>query len=140
MVTKYWIGIATKDHVMAGVRGGFCQLGHGKHTPVARLNANDWIIYYAPRAQFDGSDKLQSFVALGQIQAREPYCVQMSSDFSAWRRDVHYHNANEARIRPLLDKLSFIDSKHWGLKFRRSLFEITHANFATITQAMNVQL
>ncbi len=141
MVEKYWIGVATKDHVMAGVQGGFCQLGHGKHAPVARLNTNDWLIYYAPRAQFEGKDKLQSFVALGQIQPRDAYHAQMSSEFSPWRRDVEYHQTQDAKIRPLLDSLSFIESpNHWGLKFRRSLFEINQDDFEIITQAMNANI
>lgn len=140
MSEKYWIGIATKDHVLAGVKGGFCQLGHGKHAPIARLNTHDWLIYYAPRAEFEGKDKLQSFVAVGQIQPHDAYHAHMSSEFSPWRRDVQYYPTQDAKIHPLLDSLSFIDSQHWGLKFRRSLFEINRQDFAIITQAMNANL
>ena|SRR5664279_630830 len=35
---RYWIGVASRDHVMKGVVGGFCQLGHGKAAPVKRLS------------------------------------------------------------------------------------------------------
>ena len=32
--TRYWIGVASRDHVARGVAGGFCQLGHGKASAV----------------------------------------------------------------------------------------------------------
>ena len=41
MPTRYWIGVASRDHVMKGVAGGFCQLGHGKSAPVKRLAPGD---------------------------------------------------------------------------------------------------
>jgi hypothetical protein len=47
--TKYWIGIASHDHVQAAVNGGFCQLGHGKEAPVLRLRRGDLIVFYSPR-------------------------------------------------------------------------------------------
>jgi hypothetical protein len=34
---RYWIGAASRDHVMKGKAAGFCQLGHGKAAPVKRL-------------------------------------------------------------------------------------------------------
>ncbi len=141
MATKYWIGIASKDHVQGGVQGGFCQLGHGKHIPVKRLNPGDWIIYYAPRTQLKDGDKVQAFVALGQIQPGEPYQIEMLDDFSAWRRDVEFQEAHDADIHPLLPQLSFIeDPRHWGILFRRSMFEINQDDFALIAQAMGVEI
>ncbi|MBZ0297074.1 MAG: EVE domain-containing protein [Anaerolineae bacterium] len=139
-MAKYWIGVAAKDHVMVGFQGGFCQLGHGKHRPVERLNPGDWLIYYAPRTKVEGGDKVQAFVALGQIQAGEPYQPEMAEGFSPWRRDVVYRDIQEVEIQPLLSQLSFIDDvRYWGIKFRRSLFEITPADFSRITQAMGVE-
>jgi hypothetical protein len=128
---NYWIGVATKDHVMVGVAGGFCQLGHGKHAPVKRLSPADWLIYYAPH-------HVKAFVAVGQVQPGEPY--QQGDNFSPWRRDVRYLDAVDAPIHPLLDSLSFVtDTRHWGILFRRSLFEIPQDDFALITRAMQVE-
>jgi hypothetical protein len=45
-VTRYWIGIASSDHVEKGIQGGFAQLGHGKLAPIRRLSPGDWIAYY----------------------------------------------------------------------------------------------
>lgn len=139
MSTRYWIGVASKDHVLAGVQGGFCQLGHGKHEPVKRLNPQDWLIYYAPRTKLDGGDKVQALVAIGQIELGEPYQVALSEDFSAWRRDIVYSESEEAPIRPLLEQFSFVkDMRYWGYNFRRSVFEITRDDFELIVSAMNV--
>ena len=41
---RYWIGVASKDHVSRGVDGGFCQLCHGKAQPLKRMASGDWII------------------------------------------------------------------------------------------------
>ncbi|MGB1288502.1 MAG: EVE domain-containing protein, partial [Aggregatilineales bacterium] len=138
---KYWITVAAKDHVMIGVNGNFCQLGHGKKAPVARLKPADWLTYYAPRTKLKGGDRVQAFVALGQIKPGEPYKVKVSDEFLAWRRDVDYSKGEDAAIHPLLDKLSFIDDKrYWGIKFRRSLFEVNHDDFMIIASAMSLQL
>ena len=49
-MARYWIGVASRDHVMRGVAGGFCQLGHGKAAPVKRLEARrlDRLLVAAP--------------------------------------------------------------------------------------------
>jgi len=31
---RYWIGVASKNHVALGVAGGFCQIAHGKAAPL----------------------------------------------------------------------------------------------------------
>ena len=41
---KYWLGIASKDHVARGVAEGFCQLCHGKKTPLQRMRRGDYIL------------------------------------------------------------------------------------------------
>jgi hypothetical protein len=47
---RYWIGIASLDHVRKGIESGFCQLCHGKTGPMRRLAPGDWIVYYSPRS------------------------------------------------------------------------------------------
>ncbi|MCA9896137.1 MAG: EVE domain-containing protein [Anaerolineae bacterium] len=138
-MSRYWISIASSNHVAIGVEGGFCQLGHGKHTPVMRLKPDDWLIYYAPRTQLKGGDKVQSFVAIGQILEGEPYQHAQTEQFTPWRRDVNYLDAETTPIRPLLHILNCIhDPQHWGMQFRRSLFEIDQHDFEIIADAMSV--
>ena len=67
MTTKYWIGIASRDHVRMGTAGGFCQLGHGKAAPVRRLGSGDRIIYYSPRERMRDGAPIQAFTAIGKV-------------------------------------------------------------------------
>ena len=136
---RYWIGVASRDHVKGGEAGGFCQLGHGKHAPVKRLAPGDGIVYYAPRERLDGGDPVQAFVAIGRIRPGEAYQATQSEMFQPWRRDVDFFPCEEAPIRPMLDELSFIpDRSRWGYPFRRGAFEIPQDDFLTIARAMQV--
>ena len=140
MPTRYWIGVASRDHVMKGVAGGFCQLGHGKSAPVKRLAPGDWIAYYSPRSTFEGGEPVQAFTAIGRIKAGEPYEADVGGGFHPVRRDVDYRKAAQAPIRPLLDRLSFTGSRQsWGYAFRRGSFTVTVEDFLTIAEAMGVR-
>ncbi|QPC82543.1 EVE domain-containing protein [Phototrophicus methaneseepsis] len=141
MSQHYWVGVVVKDHILKGVDGGFCQLGHGKKSYVQRLAPGDWLVYYAPRTTLKDGDPVRAFVALGQVKEGDVYQHQEASDFHPWRRDIDYSSGTEADIYPLLDQLSFIqDRTHWGMQFRRSLFEVSRADFEIITEAMGVSL
>ena len=138
-MTRYWIGVACKEHVQNAVRGGFAQVCHGKLGPLNRLEEGDGITYYSPTLGFGGKDPCQSFTAIGKIKAGDPYTFAMSKDFIPWRRDVSFLKSREAPIRPLLDHLSFIkDKQKWGFPFRRGCFEISRDNFQTIAHAMGI--
>ena len=140
MPTRYWIGVASRDHVMQGVAGGFCQLGHGKAAPVKRLAPGDWIAYYSPRSKLEGGEPVQAFTAIGRIEAGEAYEADMGGGFHAIRRDVAYRKAAEAPIRPLLDRLSFTSGRQsWGYAFRRGSFTVSAEDFLTIAEAMGVR-
>jgi EVE domain len=139
--SKYWIGVASRDHVGKGVAGGFCQLCHGKNNPLKRLTPGDWLIYYSPRTAMLKGEPVQAFTAIGQILTGEPYSFDMGQGFRPYRRDVRFVNAQEAAIRPLLDKLSFIKNQHaWGYQFRFGLFAIPELDFQQIATAMQAQI
>jgi hypothetical protein len=139
--TKYWIGVASRDHVSTGVKGGFCQLGHGKLSAVRRLSLDDWIVYYSPRTQLNGGEPLQSFTAIGRIADREPYLFDMGNGFVPARRNVAFVEAREAPIKPLIAKLDFIKNKrNWAYPFRFGILSIAENDFRLIAQAMGVTL
>ena len=137
--TKYWIGVASRDHVLGGVAGGFCQLNHGKAGPISRLKPGDWIVYYSPRETMGSGEPVQAFTAIGKIRPGEPYVGEMGGGMRATRRDVDFLKAREAAIRPLLETLSFTKGRAgWGFAFRRGSFAITEADFNAIADAMGV--
>lgn len=138
-MTRYWIGVASREHVQGGATGGFAQVCHGKSGPLERMSEGDWIIYYSPMISFGGKDRCQSFTAIGKIKEGEPYTFAMSEDFIPWRRDVTFFPSKEVPIVQLLERLTFIkDKKRWGFPFRRGCFEITHGDFNMIAKAMGV--
>ena len=134
-----WIAVASADHVQHGRLSGFMQVCHGKGTPLRRLNANDWVVYYSPTMTFGGKDKVQSFTAIGQITEREPYQVDMGNGFCPFRRDVRWYESREALIMPLLNELDFTkNKKNWGYQFRFGLIAISNHDMQLIARAQDV--
>ncbi len=140
-MARYWIAVASREHVLRGVVGGFAQVCHGKQDPLKRMNAGDWIVYYSPVEEFGGKEACRQFTAIGRIKPKQPYQFQMSVDFIPWRRDVDFVDAKEVAIEPLVAKLSFIKNKqHWGFPFRRGCFEISEDDFNFIASSMKVDI
>ncbi len=136
---RYWVGVASRDHVRRGVAGAFAQLGHGKRPPLARMAPGDWIVYYSPRTRFPDGEPYQRFTAIGEVLTGEPYQVRMSDDFVPYRRAVRFLRVEEAPVQPLLPGLAFIkDKRRWGYLFRRGHFEISERDFRLIATAMGV--
>ena len=137
-MTKYWIGVASREHVKNGVEWGIAQVCHGKGGPLKRMKAGDGIIYYSSVEAFGKKDACQKFTAIGKIKEGEPYQFEMSKNFIPWRRDVAFNKeAKDADIKPLIEKLSFIKNKdRWGFPFRWGCFEIQKEDFQIISHAM----
>jgi hypothetical protein len=134
---RYWVGVASAEHVARGVAGGFCQLNHGKAGPVARMRPGDGLVYYAPRERMGEGEPVQAFVAIGTVAEGEPYQGVMG-DFLAMRRDVRWWPVERrAPIRPMLDALSFTRGQpNWGMVLRRGSFGIAAEDFGLIVEAM----
>ena len=67
LARRFWIGVASRDHVNLGVKGAFIQLNHGKHAAVRRLKAGDAVIMYSPRTAYPDGEPLQAFTAIGTV-------------------------------------------------------------------------
>lgn len=134
--------MASAEHALRGRDArpvGFMQVCHGKAAPLRRMSPGDRVVYYAPAQTMGGTDRLQSFVSMGVVQAGEPYAFDMGGGFVPYRRDVAYVAAQSAPIAPLLDQLDFVENpQRWGYPFRRGLFEIGVADMRRIASAMQV--
>lgn len=140
MNTKYWIAVASREHVLRGVDGGFCQVCHGKGVPLRRMKGGDWIIYYSSKEQFGADEKCQRFTAIGQIKNDVIIQADMGNNFHPFRRDVAFQPCEEVAIQPLIPQLGFIkDKQHWGAPFRYGLLEISATDFQLIASQMNPQ-
>ncbi len=63
MTARYWLGVASRDHVLIGVNGGFAQVCHGRRGPLSRMQPGDGLIYYSPTGVFRGTNPLHAPVA-----------------------------------------------------------------------------
>jgi hypothetical protein len=138
---KNWIAIASADHARRGrdeMVPGFMQVGHGKLSPLKRIQPGDLVTYYSPTVSLGGKEKLQSFVSFGIVEPGEPYAYDMGS-FVPYRRNVRYLKAVETPIAPLLDAFEFVENRaRWGYKFRFGLFDINDHDMALIALAMKI--
>ncbi len=134
---KFWIGVASKEHVTNGVALGICQFCHGKLAPAKRPSKGDFVIYYSSKQTMEGSERYQKFTAIGIIKDDTPYQVEMGNGFKPFRRNVGYFDATHADIKPLIPNLPFIKNKtSWGYVFRYGFLEIDKTSFDIIANAM----
>jgi hypothetical protein len=137
----FWINTVSRDHVAAGVAGGFTQANHGRPTSLRRVRRGDLIAFYSPRTSYPDGERLQAFTAIVHVTDDEPFQVEMRDDFHPWRRAIDPIPASETPIGPLIDELNCIpDKRRWGLPFRRGLFEIRRDDFQRIARAMRAAI
>ena len=128
---KYWIGVVSKEHVMRGVAGGFCQVCHGKAAPLNRMKKSDWLLYYSPTLRMCDAQKYQAFTAIGQITDDAAYPFPMSESFIPFRRDVDsLAIKQECTIDVVRQHLEWL---HYARQLRYGHFEVS-ADFARLVQ------
>jgi hypothetical protein len=137
---RFWIGVASLDHVRQGQEGGFVQLSHGEEIPLKRMQSGDSLVYYSPRRSAQAQGKYQSFTAIARMTDSDVYPFFLPEGFVYFRRNARYLQCRDASILPLIDQLSFIENKqYWGYPFRSGHFEISSEDFQLIARAMDVE-
>lgn len=64
----------------------------------------------------------------------------MTPDFKPYRVNVKYTKCEEAPIKPLIERLSFIKNKtRWGAGFRFGQLKVPAADFLLIAHAMGAE-
>jgi len=135
--TKYWVIVASKDHVQQGMAEGIAQACHGKSSPLKRMKKGDALVYYSGKQTMGKPDKCQAFTALGKVMDDDTYYVQVSEDFCLSRRNIEFLPSQDTSILPLIDTLDFISNKKsWGYPFRFGFFEINQHDFDIISSHM----
>jgi predicted RNA-binding protein len=134
---KYWIIVASKDHVQRGLAGGFIQANHGKAAPLKRMDAGDWVIFYSPKLEYGKPEKCQCFTAIVRVVKDDVYQHDMGGGFIPFRRKVQFLPSNDISILPLINDLTFIkDKTHWGAPFRFGTLQIPEEDFLLIASRM----
>ncbi|WP_025145994.1 EVE domain-containing protein [Pedobacter jeongneungensis] len=138
--TKYWIIVASKDHVKNGIAEGFAQACHGKASPLRRMHKGDFIIYYSSKQTMGKPQPCQQFTAIGKVIDEQTYQFQVSEDFCPSRRNIEFLPGKDISILPLIAELDFIpNKKSWGYPFRFGFFEIKYHDFELISSQMLIQ-
>ena len=134
---KYWIIVASKDHLQLGIAGGFIQANHGKAASLKRMHAGNWVIFYSPKVEFEKTERLQCFTAICKITDENIYQHDMGGGFVPFRRNVQFLPSKDVSILPLIAELTFIqDKKHWGAPFRFGTVQIPENDFRLIAGLM----
>jgi hypothetical protein len=134
---RFWIGVASRDHVNVAVTGAFIQLNHGQRVPVRRLKAGDGLIMYSPRTAYPDGEPLQAFTAIGTVVTGDVYQVEVTPDFRPYRLHVQFVPSTQAQIKPVIPHLSFVKSKaNWGAALRFGLLEVPRGDFTLIAERM----
>ena len=138
---KFWIAVASAEHVRRGRQDGFMQACHGKSAPLRRVRPGDGVVYYSPTKTVDGKVRMQAFTAFGIVREGEPHVVDMGAGFRPWRRAVDWQPARDAPIRPMLQALSFTAGRtNWGACFRFGLLPVSESDFYVIAAEMGVSV
>ena len=134
---KYWVLVASKDHVKNGLAEGIAQACHGKATPLKRIRKNDFILYYSGKQTLGNPELCQQFTAIGKVADDDTYQLQVSEDFCPSRRNIEFMPSEDVSTLPLINDLNFIQNKKsWGYPFRFGFFEIQQQDFDLISSKM----
>lgn len=135
--TKYWIIVASRDHVKNGVAQGIAQACHGKASPLRRMHEGDYVVYYSGKQIFGKMEKCQEFTAIGKVKDEEVFQFKMTENFCPFRRRIDFFESKDVSIIPLIDQLAFIRNKaKWGAPFRFGFLEIPKEDFELISSKM----
>jgi tyrosyl-tRNA synthetase len=134
---KYWVIVASKDHVKNGLAEGIAQACHGKASPLKRMRKNDFILYYSGKQTLHNPQLCQQFTAIGKVADDEIHQLHVSEGFCPSRRNIEFMPSKDVYILPLIDELNFIQNKKsWGYPFRFGFFEIQQQDFDLISSKM----
>ena len=150
---RYWLLVASRDHVRNAIEGGFCQANHGKRAPMERMKKGDGVVFYSGRETLVRNEKggqkgeiCQRFTGIGRVSGEEVWQVRQvmggKDHFEPWRRSVEFsamdgEGTRDVDIKPLIERLEFIrDKKHWGASLRFGFLKIGEGDWEVVEKAM----
>lgn len=137
MAQKHWIAVVHKSLATIMAQHGFVAFSHGKKLAADKVSVGDSVILYAPKTDFEG-DPVQAFVGLAAVTGEQSTERAFpGTDLTAWTRAARFAKTRDVPVKPMLEDLGFVTNpRYWGMAFRRSLFEISQADFDHIEKAM----
>ena len=141
---RYFLIVASRDHVLKGVEGGFCQANHGKKAPLMQMKKGDGVLFYSARETYTPKSKgkadgkmCQKITAMGRVKDDDVFQVKVFEGFEPYRRNVEFLEGKEVSILPLIERLGFIrDKTHWGASLRFGFLKIAEGDWDIIEKEM----
>jgi hypothetical protein len=134
-MTKYWLAVVQRSHVLKGAELGIVQTNHGVRGGIQRMSPGDGLVYYSPKTDYPEGEPLRQFTAIGTIAVGDPW----QTETGLWRRAVVYEPASPTPIAPLLDSLELTrGNKNWGFIMRRGQIEISESDYKLIATEMGI--
>lgn len=134
---RYFVAVASREHVEKGVEGCFAQACHGKRWPMLKMTAGDRILYYSPTEKFRSKAPCRKFTAAGTVREGQAYTFEMEPGFVHWRRDVDFENDIAAvDLSLVVSQMHVFSGGNPGLILRRGFFEIDRKDFDTVYRYM----
>jgi hypothetical protein len=123
---KHFIFVAPDDLAAACVREGVARLPEDQALP--RLTEGDGVVVYAPRTAARNGDRIEMFVAIGQV-------ADAAMDFPRVNWSA---SATPAAIHPLLPRLDLtrLLGAQWEQALAKGRIAVSAADFAAIAEAM----
>lgn len=130
-----WLGVVSAEHVRRGVGLGIAQIGHGKRAGLARMKANDTLVYYSPVDRLGDRTPLRQFTAIGTL-ADDAIWQEDEGDFRPFRRRVRYEDAQAVALEHVTALLRLTAAPNWGYQLRRGLVPLDDEDVAVLRERM----
>jgi hypothetical protein len=69
---RHWLVVASRDHALRGVEGGFIMANHGTRPPLARMSPGDGVLVYSPTTTYPRGEPLRAVTIVGEVTGEEP--------------------------------------------------------------------
>jgi hypothetical protein len=138
---KFWLIVASKDHIEKGVSGGFAQACHGKMKPISKPQKGDGVLFYATREKYnENTNRIKRITAVGFFED-EKVDVHEIEDKLFYKRKVNFEiPIREINLKDYLKDIGFIENKEkWGMYLRSSMREIPKKDFDFLHSKMKLE-
>ncbi len=136
-MTRYFLAVSSRDHVLTGVATGLCSAGSGSSALFAQMAEGDWLVYYSPKELHRQKTPCRRFTAIGKVEKGGISIPLVSEGLSGPHRPFRYLRCYPVPAAALVRSLSFVrDKKRWEPSLLRGLVELKREDFDVIAQAM----
>lgn len=131
-MTRYFLFIASHDHLMHAIANGFIQQRYLNR--FRDVHKGDYVVLYATKLNYNGKTPYRKFVGIGKVISDEIFEIPHGTNMY-YRMMVKYKKYHEKDLSNIIDQLEFIkNKKNYGFYFIRGKRELSEADYNTIAK------